>query len=124
MSFIPVTHKQSSCRCRRFNVFPLKDTTFASQFVDHVVHMVKSRWDDDADGLTKWSVVRDGLLVASTTMLGLSKIYQPDWFVEAEDVLRPLIDKRNNLFSLWLRSYNHRDQQKYLTQRHLVARNL
>ena len=45
-----------------FNVFPLKNTTFASQFVDCVVHLVKSRWDDDADGLTKWSVVRDGLL--------------------------------------------------------------
>ena len=54
MSFIPVTHKKSSCRHRRFNVFPSKNTTFASQFVDHVVlHLVKSRWDDDADGLNK-----------------------------------------------------------------------
>ena len=100
----------------------MKNTTFASQFVDRVVHLVKSRWDDDADGLTKWNVVRDGLLDASTTMLGLSKRYQPDWFVEAENVLRPLIDRRNNLFSLWLRSSNHRDRQKYLTQRRLVVR--
>ena len=122
MSFIPITHKKSSCRHCRFNVFPLRNTTFASQFVDHVVNLVKSRWDDDADGLTKWSVVRDGLLDASTAMLGLSKRYQPDWFVEAEDVLRLLIDKRNNLISLWLRSYNHRDRQKYLIQRRLVAR--
>ena len=102
MSYIPVTHKKSSWRRRRFNVFLLKNTAFASQFVDRVLHLVKSTWDDDADGLTKWSVVRDGSLDVSThlTMLGLSKRYQPDWFVEAEDVLRPLIDKYNNLFSL------------------------
>ena len=62
------------------------------------------------------------LLDASTTLLGLSKGYQPDWFVEAEDVLRALIDKCNNLFSLWLWSYNYRDRHKYLTQGRLVAR--
>ena len=124
MSFIPVTHKKLSGRHRRLNFFPLRNTTFASRFVDRVVHLVKSRWDDNADGLTKWSVVRDGLLDASTKMLGLSKRYQPDWFVEAGDVLRLLIDKRNNLFSLWLRSYNHRDRKKYLTQRHLVAQSM
>ena len=36
-------------------------------------------------------------------------------------MLRLLIDEHNKLFSLWLRSYNHHDRQKYLTQRRLVA---
>ena len=83
--------KKSLCRHCRFNVIPLKNTTFVSQFTDHVVHLVKSRWNDNDDGLTKWSVVRDGLLDASTTMFGLSRRHQPDWFTEVEDMLRPLI---------------------------------
>ena len=52
---------------------------------------------------------------------GLSRRHQSDWFTEAEDVLRPLIDKCNKLFSLWLRSQNHQDKQKFLTQRRQVA---
>ena len=43
LSFIPVARKKSSCRHRRFNVIPLKNTTFVSQFTNHVVHLVRSR---------------------------------------------------------------------------------
>ena len=90
-------------------------------FTDHVVGLVRSKWNDDADGLTKWNCIREGLLDASNTLLGLSRRHQPDWFTEAEDVLRPLIDKRNKLFSVWLQSQSHRDRQKFLTQRRHVA---
>jgi len=54
-------------------------------------------------------------------MLGLGSRYQPDWITEAEDILEPLIDRRNKLFSVWLWSHNHRDRQKFLTQRHQLA---
>ena len=54
--------------------------------------------NDDADGLTKWTFIRDGLLDASNTMLGFSRRHRPDWFAEAEDMLRPLFDKCNKLF--------------------------
>ena len=121
LGFIPVVQRKSSCRSRRFNVVPLKNATFVSRYTDRVVSLVRSNWNDDADGLTKWNIIRDRLLDASNTMLGLSRRHQPDWFTKAEDVLRPLIDKRNKLFSLWLQSQNHQDRQKILTQRHQVA---
>jgi len=75
-------------------------------------------------GLTKWKTIniKGGLLEASNTMLGLSRRHQFDWFTESEDILRPLIDRRNKLFSVWLQSHNHQERQKFLTQRHLVAR--
>ena len=72
LSFIPVARKKSSCRHRRFNAIPLKNTTFVSQFTNHVVHLVRSRWNDVPDGLTKWSVVRDVLLGASTVFIRIT----------------------------------------------------
>ena len=53
--------------------------------------------------------------------LGWSSRRQPNWFIAAANTLRPLIDKRNQLFSLWLRSGRHDDRQRYLTQRRCVA---
>ena len=58
---------------RRFNVVPLKNATFVSWFTDRFVSLVRSNWNDDANGLTKWNVIRDGLLDVSNTMLGLSR---------------------------------------------------
>ena len=65
LSFIPIVQQNSSCRSHRFNVVPLKNATFVSQFTDHVVSLVRS---NDVDGLTKWNIIRDGLLDASNTM--------------------------------------------------------
>ena len=71
----------------RFNVGHLKNTNFVFKFTDYVVGLVGSKWNDDADGLTKWNCIREGLLEASNTLLGLSRRHQLDWFTEAEDVL-------------------------------------
>ena len=57
----------------------------------------------------------------SSEQLGWSSRRQPNWFIAAANTLRPLIDKRNQLFSLWLRSGRHDDQQRFLIQRWCVA---
>jgi len=63
----------SSCRYRKFNVVPLKNTSFVSQFADDIVYLITGKWNNDADGLAKWGLVRDGLLDASDKMLGFSR---------------------------------------------------
>ena len=96
----PVVQQKSSCRHHSST----KIATFVSWLTEHVaVYLVRSKWKDDADGLTKWSLFRDGLLNVNNTMLGFNRRHQPDWFTEAEDVLRPLIDKS---FLLWLEKAN------------------
>jgi len=115
LSFLPVSQRKSSCRRCRFNILPLRNAGFLSQFADRVVYLVKSGWNEDTDGLTKWKNIKDGLLEASNSMLGLSRRHQPDWFSKSEEILRPLIDRHNKFFSVWLQSHNHRDRQKFLT---------
>ena len=46
-------------------------------------------------------------------VLGLERRRQPDWFRESGPVLSELIDKRNLLFSRWLRSRRNSDRQRY-----------
>ncbi len=41
--------------------------------------------------------------------------------MENEDTLKKLIDKRNTLFSTWLRTHHHSHRQRYVAQRRLVA---
>jgi len=60
LSFVPVAQRKSSHRRHKFNVGPLKNTNFVSKFTDHVVGLVRSKWNDDADGLTKWNCIREG----------------------------------------------------------------
>jgi len=78
LSFVPVAQVKSSCRCHRFNAVPLKNASFVSRFTDHVLYLVRSKWNDDADELTRWGLIRDELLDASGKMLGFSRRHQPD----------------------------------------------
>ena len=63
---------------RRFNVAPLADSSFASRFTDHVVHLVNSKWRAAVDGLAKWTVIKESLLEAGGEMLGWSSRKHPD----------------------------------------------
>ena len=106
---------------RRFNIAPLTDSSFVSRFTDHVVHLVNSRCCAAVDGLAQWTVIKESLLEADGEMLGWSSRKHPDWFIAAESIMRTLIDKRNWLFSLWLISGCHGDQQQYLMLRWCVT---
>jgi len=58
LSFVPVAQRKSSCRHYRFNVLPLRNVGFVSQFTDHVVYLVKSSWNEDADGVSSGNLLR------------------------------------------------------------------
>jgi len=47
-------------------------------------------WDEQADGQTQWSAIRDPMLQTCNEKLRRSK-KQPDWFVAAESSFKPLI---------------------------------
>ena len=76
--------------------------------------------DEQADGQAQWSAIRDSMMQTCNEKLRRGK-KQPDWFVAAESSLRPLISKRNELFSRWLLSGSAVVRQRYLSQRSRVA---
>ena len=122
LKYAPVLGRKSfSSGRRKFNVTLFADGSFVSRFTDHVVQLVESRWCNAIDGLVQRTVIKECLLQVSGELLGWSSRRQPNWFIAAASTLRPLFDKRNRLFSLWLRFGRHDDQQRYLTQRWCVA---
>ena len=51
LKYAPVVGRRSlSSGRRRFNVTSLADDSFVSQFTDHVVQLVESRWCSAVDG--------------------------------------------------------------------------
>ena len=65
--------------------------------------------------------VKDCMVKTCDDFLERGHRKQPDWFTDAERFLRPMIAKRNVLFSRWLLSGHGVDRQKYLSQRRSVA---
>ena len=80
LKYAPVVKQRSflSKGRRRFNVAPLADSSFASRFTDHVVHLVNSNWCAAVDGLAKWTAIKESLLEAGGEMLGWSSRKHPD----------------------------------------------
>ena len=97
LKYAPVVKRKSflSKGRRRFNIAPLGDSSFASRFTDRVVYLVNSRWCAAVDGLAQWTIIKESLMEAGGEMLGWSSRKHPDWFIAAESILRPLIDKHN-----------------------------
>ena len=121
LRLLPAFRRQTSCRRGRFNVGPLHDGEFVQKFVSRVTRLLGDVWDGEADGQTQWSVIRDCMLRTCNEMLGSDGGKQPNWFAAAQGSLRPLISRRNALFSRWLRSGRAVDRQRYLSQRRCVA---
>ena len=86
-----------------------------------MTQFLKEMWDQEVNGHTQWSVIRDSMVEACNEFLKKGRRKQPDWFSVAESFLRPLIDIQNVLFSRWLSSGRDSDRQKYLSQRRHVA---
>lgn len=61
------------------------------------------------------------MVKAAKDVLGYEGRRQPDWFKENEESLKELIDKRNTLFGMRLKTHHHGHRQQYVAQRRLVA---
>ena len=105
---------------KRFAVSALRSETTRVRYNEAIREEIGD-WRSEVTGLQKWEAIRDGLVNAAETTLGHEKRNQPDWFKENETILRKHIDKRNLLFSKWLRTQHHIDRQQYVAQRRLVA---
>ena len=105
---------------KRFAVSALRSETTTARYKEAIREEIGD-WRSEATGLQKWEAIRDGLMNAAETTLGHQKRNQPDWFKENETILRKHIDKRNLLFSKWLRTQHQSDRQRYVAQRRLVA---
>ena len=65
---------------------------------------------DSKDIEEKWSVVKAALCEAAQSILGNECSKHPDWFREKAATLKPLLEKRNKLYTKFLSSKKEHDK--------------
>ena len=106
---------------KRYAVSQLSDARTGEEvkllFARTAVAMVKSRWSEDDPVEEKWQNVKTVLTATAESTLGYEKCRNPDWFHENADVLEPLLQKRNHMYSRWLSSGHSSDKLQFLNAR-------
>ena len=69
----------------------------------------KELWTVDSPIDDQWSALRSALTEAAKSVLGTEKHKQPDWFLDSAELLEPLLQKRSQIYSRWLRTGLDRD---------------
>ena len=57
--------------------------------------------------------MKAGLCETAESVLGYETRRQPDWFRESEADLKPLLERRTRLYTLWLSTARERDRKKF-----------
>ena len=115
-------HRAVRWKKRKYAVTLLRDDGIREEFNAEASKLLSKGWRKESSATSKGEVIRDSLLKAATSVLGWEDSRQPDWFVEAYSVLRPLVTKRNQLFRRWLRTQLPEDRERFVNQRRHVAK--
>ena len=120
---IGVAKKRVKAMTRKsFAVNSLQDAKVRDKFMEKVYDLAGNSWDTSANETEMWEVIRNSMVDAAETTLGQETRKQPDWFKEKGTQLKELIDRRNVLSQIWLRSGRSCDRQRYVIQKREVTK--
>ena len=86
----------------RVEVGRTEDNEVKTAFIEQVLEKARKDWPIDGSVQDKWSVVRSALTETADDVLGRVRRYQPDWFQESMEELKPLLQQRNDAYKKWL----------------------
>ena len=64
-----------------------------------------------------WTAMSTALVTAGERSLGYASRSNPDWFLENQDTIAPLLRQRNLLYNQWVRSELKEDHSQYKAAR-------
>ena len=75
-----------------------------AQYLEKVLERASDACSED-DGVDElWSAIQSALVTTAEDVLGGAGRYQPDWFRDSLEELKPLLELRNTAYSRWLGS--------------------
>ena len=89
---------------------------YRDAYREHVSSKAVEVWKDEGTVEEKWSAIRSALVEAGKEVLGQERQH-PDWFRESSEILEPLFQRRDLLYTKWLSSGHAVDHRKYLKSR-------
>ena len=112
-------HQPRPKKCKKFDVSHLagRDETRRHVYRERVGMKAAEAWDNEGTVEEKWSVVRSALVESGEEVLGHAKRQHPDWFRDSAEVLGPLFQRRNLLYTKWLSSGHATDHRNFVKAR-------
>ena len=91
-------------------------------FIEQVLEKASEDWAVDGSVQEKWSVVRSALTETADDVLGKVRCYQPDWFQESMEELKPLLQQRNDAYKKWLATKRMADLSRFKEARNVARK--
>ena len=122
-----VRHRRMICRrvktgknAKRFDVNMLQGRseddkgreTTRGVFQRKVSDRARELWREKGRVEDKWGAVKAALCETAEVVVGFEVRKQPDWFHESEAAIKPSLEERNKLYSLWQSTGQERDRKK------------
>ena len=111
---------------KRYAISQLSDSNDGAEtkelFAETVAAAVAENRNDKSPLEDKWNKVRGALTDAADSVLGYEKHRNPDWFRESLELLEPLLQRRNQLYTKWLGSKSDCDKLRYCEARRVARR--
>ena len=79
-------------------------------FPDRVAQRLKAKWKNEGLAEEKWNFLKSTSCEVAESTLGKQTRRNPDWFVESVPKLKPLLDKRNQLYLKYLSTNKERTE--------------
>ena len=73
----------------------------------------REEWPDEGTIEEKWRAMRTALVDTAGETLGKAKRSHPDWFLDAEDTIRPFLQARNAAYTKWLATGDRQELVKF-----------
>ena len=83
------------------------------EYVEGVVERAREEWPDEGTVEEKWRAMRTALVDTAGETLGKAKRSQPDWFLDADDTIRPFLQTRNAAYTKWLATGDRQELVKF-----------
>ncbi len=119
--------KLAVCRVARngrqhLKVSELRSESAQRDFNLKMTDLLSQRWPECVTVQDKLAALVDTTMEVAEEVLPLVSRRTADWFLENEHIIRPALEKRNNLLRVWLSTKRDSDQLKFKKQKSAVQR--
>ena len=104
------------------NMHQLRNEDVSSKFNKTLAKLMEKTWPKCNTTQEKLDTLTTNMKSAALEVLPTKGRRTPDWFLENEHVIRPDLDKRDQLKTTWLSSKSTADKERYLKQKSTVQR--
>ena len=109
-------------RSKKLNIGPLRNEEVQLAFDKMLGEQLDQQWPSSTSAQEKWETLVSCIQTTSQEVLPTQGKATKNWFLEKESIIRPALEKCNQLLTRWLASQSDNDKRNFLRQKSAVQR--